>query len=435
MRLMNRLTTRLMTFLVLTLLAISQVMGAEIDPSKDWPAWRGPTRDGLAFPYQTPPIQWDESRNVLWKSKLPGRGHGSPTVVGDFIYLATSDPATGSQSVLCLERASGKQIWTTVVHPDRADPGRHAHSSAASSTVTCDGQKLYINFLNAGAVLTSALDLKGKLLWQKKICEYVVHQGFGSSPVLHESNVIVSADHRGGGVVVALNRDTGNLTWTVPRPTLPNYTTPAVLQVAGKTQMVMAGCNLITSLDPVSGKKLWELDGSTEECVVTAVTDGKRVFVSGGYPKNHTVAIEGDGSRRVSWQNTARVYVPSMIQKEGHLYAVMDAGLAVCWKSATGEELWKERLGGDFFASPVMVGNRIYASNVGGKTFVFEATPDKFTLLAQNQLGREAYASPVICGNRIYLRIGKQEDQRQEWLYCIADVRSASLNLKGNGRF
>ena len=108
-----------------------------------------------------------------------------------------------------------------------------------------------------------------------------------------------------------------------------------------------------------------------------------------------------------------------MIPKDGHLFFVLDAGLAACWKSDTGEELWKERLGGDFFASPVMVSDRIYASNVAGKTFVFVATPKSFQILASNQLGDEAYASPVICDSRIYLRIAKKGDERQEILYCI----------------
>jgi outer membrane protein assembly factor BamB len=110
-----------------------------------------------------------------------------------------------------------------------------------------------------------------------------------------------------------------------------------------------------------------------------------------------------------------------MIAKAGHLYAVMDAGVAVCWKSDTGEELWKERLGGDFFASPVMVGDRVYASNVRGKTYVFNATPKNFKMLAQNQLGDEAYASPVICGSRIYLRVAQRGEQRQEFLYCVGN--------------
>lgn len=388
----------------------------------DWPAWRGPTRDGLAAPGQSPPIQWSETENVLWKVPLPGRGHSSPTVVGERIYLATADPVTKSQSVLCLDRKSGKLLWQSEVHAANAESGKHGNSSAASSTVACDGERLFINFLNAGAVHTSALDLTGKVLWQRKVCDFVAHQGFASSPVLHAALVLVAADHRGGGVIAALDQKTGAPVWSEARPKLPNYTTPAIVQAGGRTQMVLAGCNLLTSLDPLTGKKLWEVAGSTEECVVTMVTDGVRVFAGGGYPKNHTVAVLADGSGTVAWQNTARVYVPSMIVQAGHLYAVMDAGVAACWKSDTGEELWKERLGGDFFASPVRVDDRIYASNVSGKTFVFTATPKGFQILAQNQLGEEAYASPVICGSRVYLRVATKGTARQEFLYCIGSA-------------
>ena len=388
----------------------------------DWPAWRGPTRDGLAAPGQSLPIQWSETENVLWKVPLPGRGHSSPTVVGERIYLATADPVTKSQSVLCLDRKSGKLLWQSEVHAANAESGKHGNSSAASSTVACDGERLFINFLNAGAVHTSALDLTGKVLWQRKVCDFVAHQGFASSPVLHAALVLVAADHRGGGVIAALDQKTGAPVWSEARPKLPNYTTPAIVQAGGRTQMVLAGCNLLTSLDPLTGKKLWEVAGSTEECVVTMVTDGVRVFAGGGYPKNHTVAVLADGSGTVAWQNTARVYVPSMIVQAGHLYAVMDAGVAACWKSDTGEELWKERLGGDFFASPVRVDDRIYASNVSGKTFVFTATPKSFQLLAQNQLGEEAYASPVICGSRVYLRVATKGTARQEFLYCIGSA-------------
>jgi outer membrane protein assembly factor BamB len=237
--------------------------------------------------------------------------------------------------------------------------------------------------------------------------------------LIHESLVLVSADHRAGGVVAGLDRKSGQVVWSQPRPKLPNYTSPAIVKAAGRTQMVLAGCNVMTSLDPLTGKKLWEVSGSTEECVGSVVTDGVRVFAGGGYPRNHLAATEADGSGKVAWQNSTRVYVPSMIVKADHLYAVIDAGMAVCWKSDTGEELWKERLGGDFFASPVMVDDLIYASNVGGKTFVFEATPQTFKLIAQNQLGDEAYASPVICGGRIYLRVAQRGESRQEFLYCI----------------
>jgi outer membrane protein assembly factor BamB len=364
-------------------------------------------------------MEWSETKNVLWKARIPGTGHSSPTVVGERIYLATAERAKPSQSVLCLERKTGKLTWQTEVHGGQPDAGKHSNSSAASSTVACDGRRLYINFLNEGAVHTSALDLDGKVLWRRKVCDYVTHQGFGSSPVLYESLVLVSADHRGGGVLAGLDRDTGRMVWSVPRPKIPNYTSPAIVQANGRTQMVLGGCNLITSLDPATGKKLWEIEGSTEECVTTMVSDGARVFASGGYPRNHAVAVVADGSGRIAWQKNARLYVPSPIVKDGHVYGVLDAGMAFCWKSDTGEELWKERLGGDFYASPVMVGQRIYASNVKGLTFVFEATPAKFKIIAQNQLGDEAYATPAICGSRIYLRVAKRGENREEFLYCI----------------
>lgn len=387
----------------------------------DWPWWRGPTSDGIAASRQNPPVRWSESENVLWRAPVPGRGHGSPTVAGEKIFLATADGTKQTQDVVCFDRANGRLIWQTVVHKGGPESGKHDHSSAASATVACDGERLYINFLNGAAIYTTALDLSGKVLWQRKVCDYVVHQGFGSSPVLHESLVLVSADHKGGGVIAGLDRRTGEMVWKQQRPKIPNYTSPAVLRAAGRTQMVLAGCNLISSFDPLTGKKLWEADGSTEECVVTMATDGERVFASGGYPKSHTVAVAADGSRRIAWQNNTRVYVPSMIATGGHLYAVMDAGLAVCWEAATGRELWRERLGGDFFASPVMVGNRIYATNVRGVTSVFVATPQQFELLAQNQLGDEAYASPAICDSRVYLRVARKGGERQEFLYCVGD--------------
>jgi outer membrane protein assembly factor BamB len=389
------------------------------DPKVDWPGWRGPGGDGIAAPGQQLPVRWDEGSGVVWKAPLPGRGHGSPTVVGAHIYLATAEPSTGAQSVLCLERATGKQLWQREVHAAQADAGRHANSSAASSTVACDGERLYINFPNSGAVYTSALSLDGALLWQTKLCDFVMHQGFASSPMVHGDLVLVTADHRGGGLVAGLDRKNGKIVWSRERPKIANYPSPSVLRAASRTQLVLGGCNLVTSLDPVTGQKLWELEGSTEETVGSAVTDGTRIFVSGGWPKNHTMAVTADGSGAVAWQNTARVYVPSMLVKDGYLYAVMDAGMAVCWKADSGEQMWKERLGGDFFASPVMAGDRVYATNLAGETFVFEATPQSFKLLSQNKLGTEAYASPVLCGNRIYLRTAYRSESRSEFLFCI----------------
>jgi hypothetical protein len=184
--------------------------------------------------------------------------------------------------------------------------------------------------------------------------------------------------------------------------------------------LLITGCDLITSIDPLTGNKLWEVAGSTTECVTSAVTDGRHIFTTGGYPKNHMSAVLADGSGKTVWENKTRVYVPSLIAKAGYLYGVLDAGVATCWESAMGDEVWKHRIGGAFSASPVLVGRNLYAVDESGKTSIFKASPEAFELIGTNQLGDEAFATPTFVGNRIYMRVAKTTaGVRQEWLYCL----------------
>ena len=386
----------------------------------DWPWWRGLNRDGIAAADQQPPLHWSETQNVLWKAPIPGRGHGSATVVGNQVFLATADEEREVQSVLCFDRQTGKQLWKTEVHTGGFTKKENKTSTHASITVACDGERLFVNFQNAGAIYATALGLDGKQLWQEKISGFVTHQGFGASPAVYQSLVIFSADNKGGGAIAALDRATGDTVWRHERPKLPNYTSPVILKAAGREQLVFTGCDLVSSFEPLSGKKLWEATGATTECVTSTVTDGQVIITSGGYPKNHMSAIRADGSGQVAWENGTRVYVPSMLIRDGLLYAVTDAGVAMCWKSDSGQELWKSRLGGTFTASPVLVGDTIFAVNEGGKTFVFKPGRESMELIAENQLGNEVFATPAICGGRIYMRVATHEDgQRREMLYCL----------------
>ncbi len=386
----------------------------------DWPWWRGPQRNGIASPNQDPPTEWSASQNVAWKSAVPGRGHSSPTVVGRRVFLATADEEQATQSVLCYDRETGNQLWQTIVHRGGLMQ-KNQKSTAASGTVACDGESVFINFANNGAVDVTALSLDGVRRWQTKIGDYRIHQGYGASPAIYQSFVIAAADSHAGGVVAALDRKTGAIAWKRDRPKEPNYTSPIILNVKGRDQLLLSGCNLVSSFDPLTGKTLWEIKGATTECVTSAVTDGERVFSSGGYPKNHVAAVLADGSGKIVWENKDRVYVPSLLARDGYLFGVLDAGVAACWKSDTGKEQWKKRLGGDFSASPVLVGNRIYATNEIGETFVYRADPSKFEQIAMNKLGDQAMASATICGSRIYMRVVEQVDgRRQEMLYCLA---------------
>ncbi len=392
---------------------------AEQPGANDWPNWRGPTHDGQAHAQQTVPLVWGDAENVLWSVDVPGRGNGSPTVIGDRVFLATCDESEGSQSVLAFDRSSGKPVWQRQVHASGA-MRKNEKSTGASATVTSDGERLFITFPNSDAVFATALELDGTILWQTRVCDYAIHQGYGASPLVYGGRVFVIADHRDKGRIAALDPLSGKMLWEKERPPAPNYSSPVVWKLFGKEQLILTGCDKVVALDPASGDTLWEKEGATTECVTTTVTDGERVYSSGGYPKNHIAAYRADGSGTIDWENGERVYVPSLLYSRGGLYAILDAGIAVCWDAATGKEKWKQRLGGNFSASPVMLGETIFATSETGQTHVFQATPEGFRSVGVNRLGDEAFASPAICGNRIYFRVAVTSgERRQEKLVCV----------------
>jgi len=322
--------------------------------------------------------------------------------------------------LLCFDRDSGELLWSTEIHSSGA-MRKNNKSTGASSTAACDGERVVISFPNDGGLFTTALDMDGQQLWQQRICDYEMHQGFGASPALYQGLVIVSADNKAGGALAGLDRQTGEVVWKRERFTKPNYPSPTLLKVAGKDQLIMTGCDMVISYDPLTGKTNWETEGATTECVTSTVTDGKLIYTSGGYPKNHMSAILADGSGRLVWENKERLYVPSLVIKDGFLYGVLDEGIAVCWRADSGKEMWKSRLGGTFSSSPVLVGDQIFSTNEAGDFFVFRATPAGFERLAKNQVGEEVLATPTIVGGRIYHRVAHRDEngQRQEVLYCF----------------
>lgn len=395
--------------------------GFEID-SADWPWWRGPSRNGTAASQPMVPSQFDKDTNVVWKVELPGRGHGSPTLWGTRLFITTADEMSGAQSVHCFNRDTGAEIWSTQVHASQGMK-KNKRASLASSSLACDGKRVFACFPNGGKLVATCLSLDGEQIWQREISDYVVHQGYGASPALYQNLVIVSADNKGGGAIAALDRESGNTVWERKRPKEPNYPSPILMHVHGKDQLVMVGCNLVVSYDPLTGETLWETEGATTECVTSTVTDGNLVYTSGGYPRDHMSAVKADGSGELVWENKSRLYVPSLLIRDGYLYGVLDAGIAHCWNASTGEEMWKKRLSGNFSSSPVLVGDKVFISSEAGDFFIFKASPDGYEELAKNKLGDNVYATPTIAGGRIYHRVGhvSERGQRQEVLYCIGE--------------
>ena len=389
----------------------------------DWPWWRGPNYQGTAEAGQQPAVEWSDQKNVAWRTSVPGRGYSSPTVVGNRIFLTTADEKARVQSVLCFDRKKGKQLWRRDVNRGGLPLRINRKNTHASPTIACDGSRLFAVFYCRGGIQVAALDLNGKLVWEREAGRFDPQEfkhGYGASPLLYGEVVIIAGDYDGDAFLTALDRKTGKTAWRTKRPSMCNYSSPIVGRVAGRDQLLISGSELVASYNPQNGKLLWKTPATTQATVGTVVWDGDLVFAAGGYPRPGIACIRADGSGEVVWKNTQRIYEQSMLVLDGHLFTINDAGIAYCWKADTGVEMWAERLRGPVSSSPILAGDNIYISNEHGTTWVFQATPERFTLIAKNQLGSEAFASPAICGNQIFIRVADRVDERhQESLYCI----------------
>jgi hypothetical protein len=344
--------------------------------------------------------------------------------VGQSVILSTEDEGQKVQSVICYDRKTGKEMWKTDVNKGAFNPKVHQKNTHASPTVASNGTHVFAVFNNHGNVQVTALTLDGKQAWQEIAGSYSPKQfqfGYGPSPVLYKSTVIVVADFEGSGYIAALDQKSGKQVWKTARPGLISFSSPIVGKVAGKDQLLLSGCFQVISYDPNTGKQLWSTQAVANATCGTIVWSDDMVFASGGYPQKATVGIKADGSGKVVWQNTQKAYEQSMLVHDGHLYMVTDQGFAVCWNAKTGAEKWKGRLGGKVSSSPTLAGGNIYVSNERGTTFVFRPNPAKFEIVTQFQLGDEAMATPAFCGNQIFVRSANRADGgRQETLYCFA---------------
>ena len=409
--------------------AAAATVRSTTEPSVDWPWWRGPNRNGVANG-PAPPVRWSATENVVWKVSVPGRGHGVPTVVGDRVYLPTADDDHQIQSVLAFDRKTGDVVWHKDVNKGGFPAQIHPHNSHATPTIAVVGDRIFAVFYHHDSIQVTALDHDGNQLWQESAGSYRPEKhrfGYAPSPSIYLGTVIISAEADTGSYLVALDGETGAERWRTPRPQNNTFSSPTVGQVAGQHLLLISGHDRITAYDPATGRSLWFCPATTRATCGTLVWDGDLVFGSGGYPKAETVCVRVQGdSGTVVWSNQTKCYEQSLVAHNGYLYAVNDGGIAYCWRTADGEEMWKERLpGGPVSASPVLAGNRIYMSNERGTTYVFSTNPDAFKLLGTNQLGDDAFSTPSISGGRIYLRVGKTEgDQRREYLYCIGEQDS-----------
>ena len=400
----------------------------------NWPGWRGPSGDGTS-PEKGIPLKWSSTENIAWKAAIPGKGHSSPVVWGDRVFLTSCLPEKEQRILLCLDRHTGKIIWTKVVLNSPLET-IHPLNSRASGTPATDGQHVFVAFMMAddrkilapnvgtprmitpGKIISAAYDMEGKQKWKITVGDFISAHGFNTCPVLFEELVIINGDHDGDAYLVALDRKTGKERWRTRRENKTrSYVTPIIREIDGRTQMILSGSLCVASYDPRNGKRHWILDGPTEQFVASAVYNGEYVFVTSGYPERHIVAIRPDGhgnvtDNHVAWRtNRGAAYVPSPIIVGPYLLVVADSGIASCFDAKTGKRHWMERLPGGHSPSTVSADGLVYFTSDRGVTTIVR--PGKtFKVIEQNELGEQISASPAISQGQYFLRT-------HQHLYCI----------------
>lgn len=398
--------------------------------AQDWRTWRGPEGNNHAPQRTEAPIRWelDSGHNVAWKTPIPGRGHSTPIFVGEFIFLTTSDPSKGTQSLLKLNRESGRMLDQWVLHRGTLPARIHPNNSHASPTPTSDGRYVYAAFHTDDAIWATAISLDGQLIWKTRVCEFkpsLFQFGYGASPLIEDGLLILAAEYDGrDSGLYALDLRTGKRVWKIDRPQNLNFASPIVATVAGQRQLLLAGADTVIAYDPSLGKVFWQADVGTEAICGTVAWDGRRIMFSGGNPKAGTWCVNGDGTAAQLWENGVMCYEQSLLAIKNFVFAVADNGVAYCWRTVNGKEMWRERLfSGRISASPLLVGNRLYIASQSGKVYVVAASPDRFDLLAENDCGDSIFASPVAIDDRLFFRCGiGLGEERKEYLVAIGRV-------------
>ncbi len=350
----------------------------------DWPWWRGPLRNGEVCPASQLPTRFGPEQNVIWKAAIPGRGHSSPIIVGDQIYLTTSDEQKETQTILAVSRTRGEIVWQEQLNQGGFPENNHAKNTEATPTVACDGNLVFVTFFHHKAIHLTALTTSGKTAWTKRVGDFNPKRyeyGYAPSPVLYRNTVIVVGEHDGDSYLVAYSRKDGNEVWRIPRPNSISFSSPSIGPVAGKDQLMISGHEHVTSYDPQTGKQLWRVPGTTAATCGTVVWSDDIALASGGYPKSETIAIQATDTGKVLWRNGAKCYEQSMLvftdtDSKDYLAALADTGIMYCWRVSDGKEMWKERLRGPVSASPILSGNNIYWANELGTMYVMRATAE-----------------------------------------------------------
>ena len=425
-----------------------------------WPTWRGPTSTA-AVPHATPPLEWSETKNVLWKVELPGNSLSTPAVWSDQIFVMTSvaadeaamaasqeaaekkqeaqewppsvEPVQQTFVVMALSTKDGSEIWRRVARTAAPHEAHYIDSSWASASPLTDGERVYVHFGSNG---TYAYSLDGELLWQTDLGDQTTRNAFGegATPALHAGKLVVPWDHEGDSFLALLDAATGKEIWRVARPDEPtSWATPTVVSVNGEAQIVLPGTGKSRGYDFTTGEELWSLAGMTTNVIPTPPVQDGIAYLASGYRGNKLQAVDlakakgelQDGSSETGAEKSEAVlwsrdrdtpYVPSLVLSEGQVCFLKHfRNIWTCVDAKTGDEVYQSRIEplDNVWSSPVAADGKIYVLSREGKTAVLRQGKE-YELLATNELDDRFDATPVLVGDRIYLR-------GRKFLYAIAE--------------
>ena len=378
--------------------------------ARDWPEFRGPTGQGHSTERGLP-LEWGEDRNVAWKAPVSGRGWSSPVIADGKIWLTTAVTDGGGVSLraLAFDAASGAQILDVEVFRSGDSRLLNAKNSHASPTPIVDGPRVYVHFGASGTAALSTAD--GEILWTTRF-PYVSQHGNGGSPALHDDLLIINCDGYDQAFVVALDTSTGRIRWKSDRRGRFSqaYSTPLVIGVDGRHQVISIGAFRATAYDAGTGEEIWHVryeDGFSN--VPRPVYGNGLVYIDTGFNDPTLMAVRVDGSgdvtdSHVAWIGTRSIpFTPSPVLVGTELYMVSDLGVITCVDAATGEVHWRERVLGNYSASPLYADGRIYFSSEEGVTTVI-APGTEFEALARNTIDGSMLASIAVYDGAFFIR-------------------------------
>jgi outer membrane protein assembly factor BamB len=397
-------TARIARSALMILVALCARVGAQ-----DWPEFRGPTGQGHS-PERDLPLEWSESRNILWKTPVVGRGWSSPVVAGGRVWVTTATEARGTVSLraLAFDSESGREVINTEVFRIGGARLTNVKNSHASPTPILEGDRVYVHF---GALGTAALTTAGEIVWKTRL-PYESQHGNGGSPALYGDLLIISCDGSDTAFVIALDKKTGKTRWKTDRryPADQAYSTPLMIRVGERDQVVSVGAYRAAAYDLQTGREVWRVryeDGFSN--VPRPVAGHGLVYIATGFQQPSLIAVRPDGTGDVTKTHVAWTLqrgaplTPSPLIVGDELYLVSDIGVASSVDARTGQTHWQQRLGGNYSASPVFADGRIYFQSEEGLTTAI-APGKTFRKLATSELDGAMLASMAVAGGSIFIR-------------------------------